>query len=84
MEVEIGYHIHRKFWSKGYSSEAAVACKEYGLHVLGLNKLISIIDPKNIPSRRVAEKIGFNVEKEVYIFNKDHVTYSCYKKDYRR
>jgi ribosomal-protein-alanine N-acetyltransferase len=75
-EVEIGYHINKKYWSKGLASEAAKACKEYGFYKLDLNKLISIIDPKNIPSIRVAEKIGFTKEKEVFIFNKKHYIYS--------
>ncbi len=58
-EVEIGYHINKKYWSKGIASEAAKGCKEYGFYQLGLIKLISIIDPRNIPSIRVVEKIGF-------------------------
>jgi RimJ/RimL family protein N-acetyltransferase len=32
--------------------------------VLGLERLIAIIDPRNVPSQRVAEKIGLAVEKE--------------------
>jgi [ribosomal protein S5]-alanine N-acetyltransferase len=40
--------------------EAAKGCMEFGLYQLGLNRLISIIDLINIPSIRVAEKIGFS------------------------
>jgi [ribosomal protein S5]-alanine N-acetyltransferase len=75
-EVEIGYHINKKYWSNGFASEAAIGCKEYGFNQLGLNKLISIIDPRNIPSIRVAEKIGFTKEKEFFMFNKNHYIYS--------
>ncbi|WP_141603974.1 GNAT family N-acetyltransferase [Terrilactibacillus laevilacticus] len=75
-EVEIGYHINKKFWSNGLATEAASACKEYGFYQLGLEKLISIIDPINRASIRVAEKIGFTKEKEAFIFNKNHVIYS--------
>lgn len=75
-EVEIGYHINKKYWSKGFASETAKACKEYGFYILGLNKLISIIDPNNVPSIRVADKIGFIMEKEVFIFDKIHYIYS--------
>ncbi|WP_226535510.1 GNAT family N-acetyltransferase [Fictibacillus halophilus] len=77
IEVEIGYHINKIYWSKGYATEAAKACKEYGFYKIGLDKLISIIDPRNIPSSRVAEKIGFTKEKQVFIFNKNHYIYSC-------
>ncbi|GIN14506.1 N-acetyltransferase [Shouchella clausii] len=78
-EVEIGYHINKKYWSQGYASEAAKGCMEFGLNQLGLNKLISIIDPMNIPSIRVAEKIGFSKEKESFVFNKKHLIYSFTK-----
>ena len=43
---------------------------------MGLNKLISIIDPNIVPSTRVEEKIGFIKEKEVFIFDKIHYIYS--------
>ncbi len=79
-EIEIGYHIHKKYWSRGFATEAAKACKAYGFHQLHFHKLICLIDPKNIPSIRVAEKIGFTIEKEVFIFGKIHAVYSGYKK----
>lgn len=75
-EVEVGYHISKEHWSKGYATEAALACKEYGLYQVGLFRLISIIDPGNIASIRVAEKIGFHKEKEAVIFNKNHYIYA--------
>lgn len=80
IEIEIGYHINKKYWSRGLATEAAKACKEYGFHQLYFNKLICIIDPRNIPSIRVAEKIGFTKEKESFVFGKYHSIYSGYKK----
>lgn len=74
--VEIGYHINKIEWSKGYATEAAMSCMDYGFNTLGLNKLISIIDPKNCPSIRVAEKIGFTKEQDLFVFNKIHSIYS--------
>jgi ribosomal-protein-alanine N-acetyltransferase len=75
-EVEIGYHINKKHWSKGFATEAAKSCKEYGFYNLELAKLLSIIDPMNLASIKVAERIGFSKEKEVFIFNKKHHIYS--------
>lgn len=80
VEVEIGYHINKRYWSKGFASEAANACKEYGFHHLGLMKLICIIAPGNLPSIRVAEKIGFTKEREAFIFNRTHFIYSGVRK----
>lgn len=79
-EVEIGYHINKKYWSKGFATEAAKGCMENGFVQLNRNRLISIIDPLNKPSIRVAEKIGFSKEKESFIFNKNHCIYSKFKK----
>jgi len=77
-EVEIGYHLNKNYWSKGFASEAAQGCKEYGFH-LGFNKLISIIDPKNRSSIRVAEKIGFTKQQDIFIFNNIHSLYAGIK-----
>jgi len=80
VEVEIGYHVNKEYWARGFASEAAKGCRDYGFDQLGLLKLISIIDPNNKPSIRVAEKIGFRKEKESFIFNKNHSIYSGSKK----
>lgn len=77
VEVEIAYHIDRKYWSLGYGTEAARACQEYGFKQLGLKRMISIIDPNNLQSIRVAEKGGLKKEKEVFIFDKTHAIYVC-------
>ncbi|MCE7861289.1 MAG: N-acetyltransferase, partial [Chloroflexi bacterium CFX2] len=37
---------------------------KYGFEKLNLSRLICLIDPENIPSQRVAEKIGMKFEKE--------------------
>ncbi|SDC78838.1 GNAT family N-acetyltransferase [Shouchella lonarensis] len=75
-EVEVGYHIDKNHWSQGFGSEAAFACKNYAFKTLGLNRIISIVAPDNMPSRRVAEKIGLREEKESFVFGKNHVIYS--------
>jgi [ribosomal protein S5]-alanine N-acetyltransferase len=63
-EVEIGWHVRRDLWGRGYATEAARACLHYGYDDLDRTRFISIIAPGNIASRRVAEKIGMTVERE--------------------
>ncbi|WP_276541027.1 GNAT family N-acetyltransferase [Salipaludibacillus agaradhaerens] len=75
-EVEIGYHISKHYWGEGYATEAATACQHYGFSTFKLSKLISIIDPANSPSVRVAEKTGLTFEKEAYVFHKWHHIYA--------
>jgi RimJ/RimL family protein N-acetyltransferase len=49
----------------GYATEAAAACRDFARDVLGARRLIAIINPLNVPSRRVAAKIGLTEEKRV-------------------
>ena len=62
-EIEVGYLFVREYWGKGYATEAAKTCMEYGFNALGFSRIISLIDPKNTASIRVAEKNGLNREK---------------------
>ncbi|HEY9630240.1 MAG TPA: GNAT family N-acetyltransferase [Coleofasciculaceae cyanobacterium] len=62
--VEIGYHIRHDLWGQGLATEAAQACRDYGFNQLGFDQLISLINPANVASRRVAEKNGMRLIKE--------------------
>jgi RimJ/RimL family protein N-acetyltransferase len=74
-EIEIGYHVRRDLWGRGYAPEAARACQDYGFARLGADRLISLIRPENLSSRRVAEKIGLSVWKEVMWRGWPHCVY---------
>ena len=78
-EVEIGYLFLRKLWGQGLATEAARGCKEYGFDLLGLGRLVSLIAPDNLPSRRVAEKVGMTLEREVYKWERQICLYSVEK-----
>jgi RimJ/RimL family protein N-acetyltransferase len=64
-EVEIGYRLHSDYWNRSLITEAARAVRNHGFAYLKLPRVISLIHPENIPSRRVAEKNGMKVEKEI-------------------
>lgn len=64
-EIEIGYHVKRPYWRRGYAAEAAAECCAYGRERFGLQRLVAIIDPRNVPSQGVAKKLGFELEREV-------------------
>lgn len=53
-EPEIGYHLWRDFWGKGFATEAAAACRNHALSTLGLRRVVSITSPENVPSQKVA------------------------------
>lgn len=64
-EVEVAYTIARADWGQGLGTEAAQAIIQYGFEKLNLSRLICLIDPENVASQKVAEKIGMVLEKRV-------------------
>ena len=74
-EVEIAYHVRRDLWNRGYATEAARACMEYAFTKLCAARVISMIRPENVPSKRVAEKNGLVCEKIVFWHGYDHCIY---------
>jgi RimJ/RimL family protein N-acetyltransferase len=61
---ELGWTMGRAFWGKGYATEAARECLRYAFEDMGRDHVISLIDPENVASIRVAERIGETLEGE--------------------
>ena len=80
-EVEIGYHVRRDLWGQGLATEAARACRDFGFSRLPVERVISLIRPENLPSRRVAEKNGMTVWKEIVWRGLPHIVYAVQRGD---
>lgn len=87
---EIGYQFNRLHWGNGYATESARACLDHGFEQLGFEEIFIHTYVKNIPSQKVAERLGM---KKLSVFDKDlssfeaglvwpHVVYSMRKADY--
>lgn len=57
-DVEIGYSLHKKYWSKGYGTELVGALIHWGFKHLSVKKLVAFTDPENIASHRILQKCG--------------------------
>ena len=55
---ELGWVIARAHWGQGLATEAARAVREWAYAERNIDRLISLIDPKNTRSIRVADKLG--------------------------
>ena len=58
----LGYWIGKKFWNRGYCSEAGIGIIEYGFEELNLNRICASHFKKNPSSGRVMQKLGMKKE----------------------
>jgi ribosomal-protein-alanine N-acetyltransferase len=58
-DLELAYHFARQYWGRGYATEAAAACMEFGFRTLGAPRIVAATQPGNEASTRVLEKLGF-------------------------
>lgn len=73
--IDLGFRIFKKDWNKGFATEAAAACIEYGFEVLKLNTIIGRSLKKNIASIKVLEKIGMKHWKDTVCHETEECVY---------
>ncbi|WGU95759.1 GNAT family N-acetyltransferase [Paenibacillus dendritiformis] len=61
--IEIGWRLKKQAWGKGYATEGAAACLQYGFHELGFRDVYSFTAQVNKPSQNVMKKIGMSFIK---------------------
>lgn len=62
--IEIGWRLKRDAWGKGYATEGARACLEFGFTNLNFKEVYSFIAKINKPSQNVMKKIGMHYVKD--------------------
>ena len=73
-ETELAWGVYDGYEGKGIAFEAVTAARSAGVG-LGVNAPISIIDPNNIRSRALAERLGARFEKETIFMNEPALIY---------
>ncbi len=71
-DADIGYAFLPRFWSKGYAIESAQGVMKFAKEVVGLKRIVAIVDPNNAGSIRILEKIGMKFEKMVKLSEDDN------------
>lgn len=56
--IEIGWHLARKHWKRGFATEAGRALLHRGFETLGLPTLHAVVEPPNTASQAVARRLG--------------------------
>ncbi|MBA3898594.1 MAG: GNAT family N-acetyltransferase [Bacteroidetes bacterium] len=82
-ELEVGYHIFKKYWGQGFAPEAASIFIDYAFKKNLSSSVISIIDKRNKKSQRVAEKNGLAREKETIWMGLEVYIYRIYKEHWK-
>lgn len=62
--IEIGWRLKKDAWGKGYATEGAKACLEYGFKKLNFKEVYSFTAKINKPSENVMKKIGMSYIKD--------------------
>lgn len=77
-EVDLGYRFIQSTWGKGYATESAKACIQYGFERLGLQHIVGRALPENLASVKVLEKCGMTYRGEEIVEGLLHKTYDIY------
>jgi RimJ/RimL family protein N-acetyltransferase len=62
-DVDVGFAFLRRYWSRGYATEAAHAVLAYGRSSLNLRRIVAIVAADNLASIAVLEKVGLEFER---------------------
>ena len=68
-QPEIGWALTYDAWGNGYATEAARAVRDWVRAERGVERLVSLIAPANVASRRVAERLGARPGQTVQLFD---------------
>ena len=71
---EIGYHIHKDHWRRGYAKEAAKAVRDWAFENRNFDTLYSYMHHTNVASYSTAQAVGMQRIKE-YTDEKDGILY---------
>ncbi len=65
--LEVGWALARPHWGRGLATEAARAALAHAFTAVGVDHVISLIDPRNAPSIGVAERLGEHYRRTIEV-----------------
>ncbi len=79
---EVGWTLRRAYWGRGYATEAARASISHAFTELDQPHVISMIDPQNTASIRVAERLGERLEGRTELKGREVLVYGIGREDW--
>jgi RimJ/RimL family protein N-acetyltransferase len=83
-EIEVGYRFAKAHWGRGYATESAEASVRYGFHTLALPRIVAVVEPANVASCRVIEKIGLPYRHQAPHYGRTMNYYAADREEYLR
>lgn len=65
--LNLSYHLQPESWGQGYATELVRETLVVAFEDLRAERVIGLVRPVNIASKRILEKCGFNFEREVML-----------------
>ena len=81
-EIEVGYRLGKRFWGMGLATEGAMASLRFGFEELALDRIVAVVQPANVASCRVIEKIGLRYVRDARFYDTDVKYYAISRKEY--
>lgn len=75
--AEIGFDLSKAYWGKGYMNEVMKEVINFGFSELGLAKIDATVEPENVRSLTLMERLGFDREPEL----QDNLVYFVLRND---
>jgi [ribosomal protein S5]-alanine N-acetyltransferase len=78
---EMGFHLHKAHWGRGYGEEAARAVIGLAFNTLGASGLFAGHHPENHASRRLLKKLGFQYTHDEHFppTGRQHPSYRLFR-----
>lgn len=76
--TEVGWGIVRDAWGKGYATEGAAAAIDWAFDALGWDEVIHTIEPANVNSQKVAQRLGSRILRQAVLPAPMNVAVDCW------
>lgn len=81
-QYDLGFRFFRDVWNKGYATETAIRCLEFGFVELKIDEIVGRAMAENKASIKVLQKIGMSYKNSSDFDGKEGVVYQITKIDY--
>lgn len=82
-EIDLGFRFLKRFWGRGFATEAAAAWIYAAFTLLALQRITAFSHPENVASLRVLEKLGFHRLGEGPVMGMEAISFALNRIEYQ-